>query len=88
MRKLSLGSKNERGAEALPGFTSVIQTSAKSRDCSLIDTLQNLFQFKVAGLPPKPTRRRAEPKAANQLHPGYMPVYPGAPAAPPELIPN
>ena len=45
-RKLSHGSKNERGAEAFAGFISVIQTAAKSRGCSLIDTLQNLFQSK------------------------------------------
>lgn len=44
VRKLSHGSKNERGAEAFAGFTSVIQTAAKDRDCSIIDTLQNLFQ--------------------------------------------
>ena len=45
-RKLSHGSKNERGAEAFAGFTSVIQTAAKKRACSIIDTLQNLFQSK------------------------------------------
>ena len=45
-RKLSHGSKNERGAEAFAGFISVMQTAAKSRGCSLIDTLQNLFQSK------------------------------------------
>ena len=46
VRKLSHGSKNERGAEAFAGFTSVIQTAAKKRGCSLIDALQNLFQSK------------------------------------------
>jgi transposase len=46
VRKLSHGSKNERGAEAFAGFTSVIQTVAKKRDCSIIDELQNLFQSK------------------------------------------
>ena len=46
VRKLSQGSKNERGAEAFAGFTSVIQTAAKKRDCSIIGTLQNLFQSK------------------------------------------
>ena len=46
VRKLSHGSKNERGAEAFAGFTSVIQTAAKKRDCSIIGTLQNLFQSK------------------------------------------
>jgi transposase len=45
-RKLSHGSKNERGAEAFAGFTSVIQTAAKKPDCSIIDTLQNLFRSK------------------------------------------
>jgi transposase len=45
-RKLSHGSKNERGAEAFAGFTSVLQTAAKQPDPdrSLIGTLQNLFQ--------------------------------------------
>jgi transposase len=46
VRKLSHGSKNERGAEAFAGFTSVIQTAAKKRDGSIIDALQNLFQSK------------------------------------------
>jgi transposase len=46
VRKLSHGSKNERGAEAFAGFTSVIQTATKTRGCSIIDTLQNLFQSK------------------------------------------
>ena len=45
-RQLSHGSKNERGAEAFAGFTSVIQTAAKKKGCSIIDTLQNLFQSK------------------------------------------
>jgi transposase len=43
-RQLSHGSKNERGAEAFAAFTSVIQTAAKTPGCSIIDTLQNLFQ--------------------------------------------
>jgi transposase len=46
-RKLSHGSKNERGAEAFAGFTSVIQTATKKRVCSIIDTLQSLFQSKT-----------------------------------------
>ena len=46
VRKLSHGSKNERGAEAFAGFTSVIQTAAKKRDGSIIDTLQKLFRKK------------------------------------------
>jgi transposase len=46
VRKLSHGSKNERGAEAFAAFTSVIQTAAKKRDGSIIDALQNLFQSK------------------------------------------
>ena len=37
VRKLSHGSKNERGAEACAGFTSVIQTAAKKQDGSIID---------------------------------------------------
>ena len=45
-RKLSHGSKNERGAEAFAAFTSVIQTAAKKRGCSIIGALQNLFQSK------------------------------------------
>lgn len=44
VRKLSHGSKNERGAEAFAGFTSVIQTAAKNKGCSIIGALQNLFQ--------------------------------------------
>ena len=44
VRQLSHGSKNERGSEAFAGFTSVIQTAAKKPDCSIINTLQNLFQ--------------------------------------------
>jgi hypothetical protein len=44
VRKLSHGSKNERGAEAFAAFTSVIQTAAKKRDRSIIDALQNLFR--------------------------------------------
>jgi transposase len=44
VRKLSHGSKNERGAEAFAGFASVIQTAAKKRDSSIIDALQHLFQ--------------------------------------------
>jgi hypothetical protein len=46
VRKLSHGSKNERGAGAFAAFSSVIQTAAKKRDRSIIDTLQNLFQGK------------------------------------------
>lgn len=53
VRKLSHGSKNERGAEAFAAFTSVIQTAAKRRDCSLIDALQNLFQSKSHQAPAK-----------------------------------
>lgn len=44
VRKLSHGSKNERGAEAFAGFTSVIQTATKTRGRSIITGLQNLFQ--------------------------------------------
>jgi hypothetical protein len=43
-RQLSHGSKNERGAEAFAAFTSVIQTAAQKPGCSIINTLQNLFQ--------------------------------------------
>ena len=46
VRKLSHGSKNERGAEAFAGFSSVIQTAAKTKKGSIIDTLQNLFRSK------------------------------------------
>jgi transposase len=46
VRKLSHGSKNERGAEAFAGFSSVIQTAAKKRGCSIIDALQGLFRSK------------------------------------------
>jgi hypothetical protein len=46
VRKLSHGSKNERGAEAFAGFTSVIQTAAKTKGCSIINALQTLFQSK------------------------------------------
>lgn len=46
VRKLSHGSKNERGAEAFASFTSVIQTAAKKRGSSIIAALQNLFQLK------------------------------------------
>ena len=51
VRKLSHGSKNERGAEAFAGFTSVIQTAAKKRGCSIIDVLQNLFRSKSNKVP-------------------------------------
>ena len=51
VRKLSHGSKNERGAEAFAGFTSVIQTAAKKPDRSIIDTLQNLFRSKSQQAP-------------------------------------
>jgi hypothetical protein len=54
VRKLSHGSKNERGAEAFAGFTSVIQTAAKKPDCSIIGTLLNLFQSKRHKPPAEP----------------------------------
>lgn len=50
-RKLSHGSKNERGAEAFAGFTSVIQTAAKDKGCSIIGAVQNLFQAKSQKVP-------------------------------------
>ncbi|PYT21923.1 MAG: hypothetical protein DMG57_37055 [Acidobacteria bacterium] len=53
VRKLSHGSKNERGAEAFAGFTSVIQTAAKKRDCSIIHALQNLSQSKSNQVSPE-----------------------------------
>jgi transposase len=62
-RKLSHGSKNERGAEAFAGFTSVIQTAVKQPDCSVIGTLQNLFQSKSRKAPIE-----AHPPP-NQTHP-------------------
>src|SRR5271157_1970558 len=51
VRQLSHGSKNERGAEAFAGFTSVIQTAAKKKGSSIINTLQNLFQSKSRKAP-------------------------------------
>ena len=50
-RKLSHGSKNERGAEAFAGFTSVIQTAAKDKSSSIIGAVQNLFQAKSQKVP-------------------------------------
>ena len=52
-RRLSHGTKNERGAplQGSQGFTSIIRTAAKKRDCSVIDTLQNLFQSKSKQAP-------------------------------------
>jgi len=55
-RQLSHGSKNERGAEAFAAFSSVIQTAAKQPGCSIIDTLQNLFQPNSC---PAPTETRS-----------------------------
>jgi transposase len=52
-RKLSHGSKNERGAEPFAKFSSVIQTAAKNRGRSIIDALQNLFQSKSHKAPPE-----------------------------------
>ena len=52
VRKLSHGSKNERGAEAFAGFSSVIQTAAKNKGGSIIDALQKLFQPKSRKAPP------------------------------------
>jgi transposase len=52
VRKLSHGSKNERGAEAFAGFSSVVQTAAKSKGGSIIDALQKLFQPKSRKAPP------------------------------------
>jgi hypothetical protein len=51
VRKLSHGSKNERGAEAFAGFSSVIQTAAKNKGGSIIDALQKLFQPKSRKAP-------------------------------------
>ena len=56
VRKLSHGSKNERGAEAFASFTSVIQTAAKKKGGSIIDALYNLFRSK-------------NHKAATEAHP-------------------
>lgn len=53
VRKLSHGSKNERGAKAFAAFTSVIQTAAKDPACAIIDALQNLFQSKSHKAPPE-----------------------------------
>ena len=51
-RKLSHGSRNERGAESFAAFSSVVQTADKKRGCSIIDALQNLFQSKSCKAPP------------------------------------
>lgn len=53
VRKLSHGSKNERGAEAFAGFSSVIQTAAKNKGGSIIDALQKLFQPESRKAPPE-----------------------------------
>ena len=53
VRKLSHGSKNERGAEAFAGFSSVIQTAAKNKGGSIIGALQKLFQPKSRKAPPE-----------------------------------
>ena len=53
VRKLSHGSKNERGAEAFAGFSSVIQTAAKNKGGSIIGALQKLFQSKSRKAPPE-----------------------------------
>jgi len=53
VRKLSHGSKNERGAVAFAGFSSVIQTAAKNKGGSIIDALQKLFQPKSRKAPPE-----------------------------------
>ena len=57
VRKLSHGSKNERGAESFAAFTSVIQTAAKKRGRSIIGALENLFRPKShpADSQPPPT---------------------------------
>ena len=57
VRKLSHGSKNERGAETFAAFTSVIQTAAKKRGRSIIGALENLFRPKShpADSQPPPT---------------------------------
>jgi transposase len=51
VRKLSHGSKNERGAEAFAAFTSVLQTATKKPDGPITDTLQNLFRPKSSQPP-------------------------------------
>jgi transposase len=45
-RRLSYGSKNERGAAAFAAFSSVIQTVVKKRLSSTIDALHDLFRPK------------------------------------------
>ena len=42
-RKLSHGSKNDRGAEAFAAFTSVIQTAVKRGASSTVSALHDLF---------------------------------------------
>jgi hypothetical protein len=44
VRKLSHGSKNDRGAEAFASFSSVIQTTVKKKISSTIDALHVLFR--------------------------------------------
>ena len=56
-RKLSHGSKNDRGAEAFAAFTSVIQTAVKKRASSTIDVLHVLFRSK----PQTPTTKAHAP---------------------------
>jgi len=51
VRKLSHGSKNERGTDAFAAFTSVIQSAMKKRGSSMIDTLHNLFRSKSRNAP-------------------------------------
>jgi transposase len=57
-RKLSHGSKNDRGAEAFAAFTSVIQTAVKKRASSTIDVLHVLFRSKPQ---PTPTTKAHAP---------------------------
>jgi hypothetical protein len=59
-RKLSHGSKNERGAEAFAAFTSVVQTAVKNAGASVIDTLHNLFQ-PLRQHPPTTTKAHPPP---------------------------
>ena len=55
-RRLSYGSKNERGAEAFAAFSSVIQTAVKKRVSSTIDALHDLFRSKPRDGPLDPNR--------------------------------
>ncbi|MBZ5617619.1 MAG: transposase [Acidobacteriia bacterium] len=68
LRQLSHGSKNERGAEAFAGFTSVIQTAAKNKAAPSSTPYRICSSPKGTKPLPRPTRhRRNQTEAVNQL---------------------